>query len=65
LRPVVRASSLNYLDLTVLKGGGRGPTEIGVVLLFGGAGEVAATSEGVTRVEVGGRITGCFCCGIS
>jgi NADPH:quinone reductase-like Zn-dependent oxidoreductase len=27
----VRASSLNYRDLMVLKGGGRGPTKIGVV----------------------------------
>jgi hypothetical protein len=30
----VRASSLNYRDLMVLKGGGRGPTKIGVVPLF-------------------------------
>ena len=30
----VRASSLNYRDLMVLKGGGRGPTKLGVVLLF-------------------------------
>src|SRR6202049_4239503 len=29
----VRASSLNYRDLMVLKGGGRGPTKIGVVPL--------------------------------
>jgi len=42
----VRASSLNYRDLTVLKGDGCAPTEIGVVLLFDGAGEVAATSVG-------------------
>jgi len=28
-----RASSLNYRDLMVLKGGGRGPTKLGVVLL--------------------------------
>ena len=27
----VRASSLNYRDLMVLKGGGRGPTKLGVV----------------------------------
>jgi hypothetical protein len=36
-----------------------------VVLLFDGAGEVAATSDGVTQVEIGGRIAGCFCWGIS
>jgi hypothetical protein len=29
----VRASSLNYRDLMVLKGGGRGPTKLGVVPL--------------------------------
>ena len=43
----VRASSLNYRDLMVLKGGGRGPTKIGVVPLSDGAGEVAAIGEGV------------------
>jgi NADPH:quinone reductase-like Zn-dependent oxidoreductase len=47
----VRASSLNYRDLMVLKGGGRGPTKIGVVPLSDGAGEVAAIGEGVTRVR--------------
>ena len=34
----VRASALNYRDLMVLKGGGRGPTKIGVVPLSDGAG---------------------------
>jgi len=38
----VRATSLNYRDLMVLKGGGRGPTKVGVVPLSDGAGEVAA-----------------------
>jgi NADPH:quinone reductase-like Zn-dependent oxidoreductase len=42
----VRASSLNYRDLIVLKGTGRGPTKIGVVPLSDGAGEVAAIGEG-------------------
>ena len=56
----VRASSLNYRDLMVLKGGGRGPTKIGVVPLSDGAGEVAAIGEGVTRVKTGDRIAGCF-----
>ena len=36
----VRASSLNYRDLMVLKGGGRGATKIGVIPLSDGAGEV-------------------------
>ena len=44
----VRASSLNYRDLMVLKGGGRGPTKLGVVPLSDGAGEVAAIGDGVT-----------------
>jgi NADPH:quinone reductase-like Zn-dependent oxidoreductase len=56
----VHASSLNYRDLMVLKGGGRGPTKIGVVPLSDGAGEVAAVGEGVTRVKIGDRIAGCF-----
>jgi hypothetical protein len=48
-----RASSLNYRDLMVLKGGGRGPTKIGVVPLSDGAGEVATIGDGVTRVKLG------------
>jgi NADPH:quinone reductase-like Zn-dependent oxidoreductase len=56
----VRASSLNYRDLMFLKGGGRGPTKLGVVPLSDGAGEVAAIGVGVTRVKVGDRITGTF-----
>jgi len=56
----VRASSLNYRDLMVLKGGGRGPTKVGVIPLSDGAGEVAAVGDGVTRVKVGDRIAGCF-----
>ena len=56
----VRASSLNYRDLMVLTGGGRGPTKIGVVPLSDGAGEVAAIGEGATRVKIGDRIAGCF-----
>ena len=56
----VRASSLNYRDLMVLKGGGRGPTKIDVVPLSDGAGEVEAIGEGVSRVKIGDRIAGCF-----
>jgi NADPH:quinone reductase-like Zn-dependent oxidoreductase len=56
----VRASSLNYRDLMVLKGGSRGPTKPGVVPLSDGAGEVAAIGDGVTRVKIGDRIAGCF-----
>ena len=56
----VRASALNYRDLMVLKGGGRGPTKIGVVPLSDGAGEVAAIGEGITRVKQGDRVIGIF-----
>jgi NADPH:quinone reductase-like Zn-dependent oxidoreductase len=56
----VRASSLNYRDLMVLKGGGRGPTKLGVVPLSDGAGEVAAIGGATTRVKIGDRIAGCF-----
>src|SRR6476646_560534 len=52
----VRASSLNYRDLMVLKGGGRGPTKLGVIPLSDGAGEVAAIGDWVTRVKVGDRV---------
>ena len=56
----VRASALNYRDLMVLKGGGRGPAKLGVIPLSDGAGEVAAIGDGATRVKVGDRIAGCF-----
>jgi NADPH:quinone reductase-like Zn-dependent oxidoreductase len=56
----VRARSLNYRDLMVLKGGGRGPTKLGVVPLSDGAGDVAAVGDRVTRVKVGDRIIGIF-----
>jgi NADPH:quinone reductase-like Zn-dependent oxidoreductase len=56
----VRATSLNYRDLMVLKGGGRGPTKVGVVPLSDGAGEVVALGGGVTRFAVGDRVIGCF-----
>src|SRR6202795_3818200 len=56
----VRATSLNYRDLMVLKGGGRGPTKLGVVPLSDGAGEVAAVGDGVSRFAVGDKVIGCF-----
>ena len=58
--PDAGARSLNYRDLIVLKGGGRGPTKLAVVPLSDGAGEVAAIGERVTRVKIGDRIASCF-----
>src|SRR5260221_8839428 len=56
----VHASALNCRDLMVLKGGGRGPTKLGIVPLSDGAGEVAAIGDRVSRVAVGDRVVGCF-----
>jgi NADPH:quinone reductase-like Zn-dependent oxidoreductase len=56
----VRASSFDYRDLMVLRGGGRGPTKIGVVPLSDAAGEIAAPGGGVMRVKVCDRVAGCF-----
>ena len=56
----VRATSLNYRDLMVLKGGGRGPTRPGVIPLSDGAGEVVALGDGASRFAVGDRVIGCF-----
>jgi hypothetical protein len=42
----VRASSLNYRGLMVLKGGGRGRTKLGVVPLSDGVGEVRRPAMG-------------------
>ena len=60
VRVRVRATSLNYRDLMVLKGSGRGPTKEGVVPLSDGAGEVVALGDGARRFAIGDAVIGCF-----
>jgi NADPH:quinone reductase-like Zn-dependent oxidoreductase len=56
----MRAASLNYRDLVVIKGGYGPRQKLPVIPLSDGAGEVAAVGGGVTRVKVGDRVVGCF-----
>ena len=54
----VRAASLNYRDLIMIKGGQNARPNL--IPLSDGAGEVVAVGEGVTRVAVGDRVAGIF-----
>ncbi len=56
----VRACSLNYRDLLILKGLYNKKLPLPLVPLSDGAGEVAAVGDGVTRVKAGYRVAGCF-----
>ena len=49
----IRASALNFADLTFLAG--RLPNAEGLVPLLDGAGEIVALGPGVSRWRVGGR----------
>ena len=56
----VRACSLNYRDLLVVKGLYTPKLKLPMVPLSDGAGEIAAIGPGVTRVQVGDRVAGIF-----
>ncbi len=56
----VRACSLNYRDLMVVRGSYPAVKDGGLVPLSDGAGEVVALGDGVTRFKVGDRVAGGF-----
>jgi len=52
----VRANSLNFRELSVLRGKYPLPVKSDVVMGADGAGEIVALGEGVTRVKIGDRV---------
>ncbi len=56
----MRAATLNYRDLVVIKGGYGPRQKLPLIPLSDGAGEVAAVGAGVSRVKAGDRVVGCF-----
>ena len=56
----VRATSLNYRDLLVVKGAYRGALKPSLIPLSDGAGEVAEIGPGVSRFKIGDRVVGAF-----
>jgi NADPH:quinone reductase-like Zn-dependent oxidoreductase len=56
----MRAWSLNYRDLMVVKGQYNPKIRLPMTPLSDGVGEVAAVGEGVTRVKTGDRVAGIF-----
>ena len=56
----IKAASLNYRDLLVVKGAYSRNLPPGLVPCSDGAGEVAEVGEGVTRVKPGDRVAGIF-----
>ena len=56
----VKACSLNFRDLGIVRGSYRMPVRENVIPLSDGAGEVVEVGPGVTRVKVGDRVAGNF-----
>jgi NADPH:quinone reductase-like Zn-dependent oxidoreductase len=56
----MRAFSLNYRDLLVVKGAYNPKLRLPLIPLSDGVGTVAAVGEGVTRVKPGDRVAGIF-----
>ena len=57
----VRASSLNYRDLSTVEAkNARAAPKPDLIPLSDGAGEVVAVGPGVSRVKIGDRVAGCF-----
>ena len=56
----VRACSLNFRDLGIVRGSYRMPVRENVIPLSDGAGEVVEVGPGVTRVKAGDRVAGNF-----
>src|SRR6266571_8396099 len=56
----VRACSLNFRDLDMVRGTYRMPVRENLIPLSDGAGEVIEVGPGVSRVKVGDRVAGNF-----
>lgn len=56
----LRAVSLNYRDLMVVKGLYNPKLPLPLIPLSDGVGEIVAVGEGVTRVNIGDRVAGIF-----
>ena len=54
----IRATSLNFRELMILRGRYSLPVKPDVIPVCDGAGEVVAIGEGVTRVKIGDRVAG-------